>query len=44
MGVEGQLSERSYTLSQVFDNDISYIEGGTASGFYTVEEMHYVTR
>ncbi|XP_053425145.1 protein flightless-1 homolog isoform X4 [Nycticebus coucang] len=28
----------------VFDNDISYIEGGTASGFYTVEDTHYVTR
>uniref|UniRef100_A0A452THK1 FLII actin remodeling protein n=1 Tax=Ursus maritimus TaxID=29073 RepID=A0A452THK1_URSMA len=30
--------------TQVFDNDISYIEGGTASGFYTVEDTHYVTR
>lgn len=29
---------------QVFDNDISYIEGGTASGFYTVEDTHYITR
>lgn len=32
------------TLTQVFDNDIAYIEGGTASGFYTVEDTHYVTR
>ncbi|ERE67713.1 putative protein flightless-1 like protein [Cricetulus griseus] len=31
-------------LITVFDNDISYIEGGTASGFYTVEDTHYVTR
>lgn len=30
--------------TQVFDNDIAYIEGGTASGFYTVEDTHYVTR
>lgn len=44
MGVGGQFSKRSHTLSQVFDNDISYIEGGTASGFYTVEDTHYVTR
>lgn len=29
---------------QVFDNDISYIEGGTASGFFTVEDTQYVTR
>lgn len=26
---------------QVFNNAISYIEGGTASGFYTVEDNHY---
>ncbi|KAK6312621.1 hypothetical protein J4Q44_G00182850 [Coregonus suidteri] len=29
---------------QVFDNDISYIEGGTASGFYTVEDTHYTVK
>ncbi|ERE67712.1 putative protein flightless-1 like protein [Cricetulus griseus] len=33
-----------YIVLKVFDNDISYIEGGTASGFYTVEDTHYVTR
>lgn len=32
------------SLPQVFDNDISYIEGGTASGFFTVEDTQYVTR
>lgn len=31
-------------LWQVFDHEISYIEGGTASGFYTVEDIHYITR
>lgn len=29
---------------QVFNNEISYIEGGTASGFYTVEDNHYPLR
>lgn len=29
---------------QVFNNEISYIEGGTASGFYTVEDSHYSIR
>lgn len=29
---------------QVFNNEISYIEGGTASGFYTVEDSHYSVR
>ncbi|XP_036307731.1 protein flightless-1 homolog isoform X5 [Pipistrellus kuhlii] len=33
-----------YIVLKVFDNDIAYIEGGTASGFYTVEDTHYVTR
>ena len=28
---------------QVF-NEISYIEGGTSSGFYTVEDSHYAVR
>lgn len=29
---------------QVFNNEISYIEGGTASGFYTVEDSNYSIR
>lgn len=29
---------------QVFNNEISYIEGGTASGFYTVEDTNYSVR
>lgn len=29
---------------KVFNNEISYIEGGTASGFYTVEDNHYSLR
>lgn len=33
-----------FLCPQVFDNDISYIEGGTASGFFTVEDTQYVTR
>lgn len=41
---EGGHSVKDLTLPQVFDNNISYIEGGTASGFYTVEDTHYVTR
>lgn len=33
----------SYCM-QVFSNEISYIEGGTASGFYTVEDSNYSIR
>lgn len=39
-----QLSDAPPAPAQVFDSDISYVEGGTASGFYTVEDTHYVTR
>uniref|UniRef100_A0A8C6C9G8 Protein flightless-1 homolog n=1 Tax=Monodon monoceros TaxID=40151 RepID=A0A8C6C9G8_MONMO len=42
--VREEMGEESEEFLQVFDNDISYIEGGTASGFYTVEDTHYVTR
>ncbi|XP_073653159.1 protein flightless-1 homolog isoform X6 [Tursiops truncatus] len=42
--VREEMGEESDEFLQVFDNDISYIEGGTASGFYTVEDTHYVTR
>ncbi|XP_007448451.1 PREDICTED: protein flightless-1 homolog isoform X2 [Lipotes vexillifer] len=42
--VREEMGDESDEFLQVFDNDISYIEGGTASGFYTVEDTHYVTR
>ncbi|XP_059764534.1 protein flightless-1 homolog isoform X1 [Balaenoptera ricei] len=42
--VREEMGEESDEFLQVFDNDISYVEGGTASGFYTVEDTHYVTR
>lgn len=43
-GGSSMTKDSTVTCIQVFDNDIAYIEGGTASGFYTVEDMHYVTR
>ncbi|MEQ2205776.1 hypothetical protein XENOCAPTIV_013590, partial [Xenoophorus captivus] len=33
-----------YIILKVFNNEISYIEGGTASGFYTVEDSNYTIR
>ncbi|XP_048220972.1 protein flightless-1 homolog [Perognathus longimembris pacificus] len=42
--VREEMGDESEEFLQVFDNDISYIEGGTASGFYTVEDTHYITR
>ncbi|KAK2510157.1 LOW QUALITY PROTEIN: hypothetical protein MC885_017836, partial [Smutsia gigantea] len=42
--VREEMGEESEEFLQVFDNNISYIEGGTASGFYTVEDTHYITR
>uniref|UniRef100_G3U1M6 FLII actin remodeling protein n=1 Tax=Loxodonta africana TaxID=9785 RepID=G3U1M6_LOXAF len=42
--VREEMGDESEEFLQVFDHDISYIEGGTASGFYTVEDTHYVTR
>ncbi|OCT61761.1 hypothetical protein XELAEV_18047790mg [Xenopus laevis] len=49
LGAEGrtireEMGDESEEFSQVFYNDITYIEGGTASGFYTVEEAQYITR
>uniref|UniRef100_A0A6I8PQP3 Protein flightless-1 homolog n=1 Tax=Xenopus tropicalis TaxID=8364 RepID=A0A6I8PQP3_XENTR len=48
LGAEGrtireEMGDESEEFSQVFYNDISYIEGGTASGFYTVEDTQYIT-
>ncbi|XP_068099632.1 protein flightless-1 homolog [Hyperolius riggenbachi] len=42
--VREEMGDESEEFSQVFDNEISYIEGGTASGFYTVEDTQYITR
>nr|XP_015215598.1 PREDICTED: protein flightless-1 homolog [Lepisosteus oculatus] len=42
--IREEMGEESEEFSAVFGNDISYIEGGTASGFYTVEDSQYVTR
>ncbi|XP_067912198.1 protein flightless-1 homolog [Heterodontus francisci] len=41
--IREEMGDESEEFSAVFDN-ISYIEGGTASGFYTVEETQYITR
>ncbi|XP_027730282.1 protein flightless-1 homolog [Vombatus ursinus] len=42
--IREEMGDESEEFLQVFDHEISYIEGGTASGFYTVEDTHYVTR
>uniref|UniRef100_H3D1R5 Protein flightless-1 homolog n=1 Tax=Tetraodon nigroviridis TaxID=99883 RepID=H3D1R5_TETNG len=49
LGAEGrtireEMGDESEEFSAVFNNEISYIEGGTASGFYTVEDSHYSIR
>ncbi|XP_069066199.1 protein flightless-1 homolog isoform X1 [Pleurodeles waltl] len=42
--IREEMGEESEEFSLVFDNEISYIEGGSASGFYTVEDSQYLTR
>ncbi|XP_074821174.1 LOW QUALITY PROTEIN: protein flightless-1 homolog [Natator depressus] len=42
--VREEMGDESEEFSQVFDHEISYIEGGSASGFYTVEDAQYITR
>ncbi|MGH0138021.1 UNVERIFIED_CONTAM: hypothetical protein FKN15_027002 [Acipenser sinensis] len=42
--IREEMGDESEEFSAVFDNEISYIEGGTASGFFTVEDTQYVTR
>ncbi|KAL0992507.1 hypothetical protein UPYG_G00094250 [Umbra pygmaea] len=42
--IREEMGDESEEFSAVFDNDISYIEGGTASGFYTVEDTQYTVR
>ncbi|XP_060116664.1 protein flightless-1 homolog [Heteronotia binoei] len=42
--IREEMGDESDEFSQVFDHEISYIEGGTASGFFTVEDTQYITR
>lgn len=42
--IREEMGEESEEFSLVFDNEISYVEGGSASGFYTVEDSQYMTR
>uniref|UniRef100_A0A8C8S5J3 Protein flightless-1 homolog n=1 Tax=Pelusios castaneus TaxID=367368 RepID=A0A8C8S5J3_9SAUR len=42
--IREEMGDESDEFLQVFDHEISYIEGGTASGFYTVEDTQYITR
>uniref|UniRef100_A0A7M4FCI6 FLII actin remodeling protein n=1 Tax=Crocodylus porosus TaxID=8502 RepID=A0A7M4FCI6_CROPO len=42
--VREEMGDESDEFSQVFDHEISYIEGGSASGFFTVDDTHYLTR
>lgn len=42
--IREEMGDESDEFSQVFDHEISYIEGGTASGFFTVEDTRYITR
>ncbi|XP_041829756.1 protein flightless-1 homolog [Melanotaenia boesemani] len=42
--IREEMGDESEEFSAVFNNEISYIEGGTASGFYTVEDTHYPPR
>ncbi|KAK7794573.1 hypothetical protein R5R35_003590 [Gryllus longicercus] len=43
--IREEQSDESEEFLALFENDIAYIEGGrTASGFFTVEDMTYVTR
>nr|XP_033819549.1 protein flightless-1 homolog [Geotrypetes seraphini] len=42
--IREEMGDESDEFNLVFDGAISYIEGGTASGFYTVEDSRYATR
>lgn len=39
-----EMQDESDEFLDLFNNDIAYIEGGTASGFYSVETTVYTTR
>uniref|UniRef100_A0A8C9Y2C2 FLII actin remodeling protein n=1 Tax=Sander lucioperca TaxID=283035 RepID=A0A8C9Y2C2_SANLU len=42
--IREEMGDESEEFSAVFNNEISYIEGGTSSGFYTVEDTNYPVR
>ncbi|XP_077979602.1 protein flightless-1 homolog isoform X2 [Glandiceps talaboti] len=42
--IREEMGEESDEFLDLFDNDIAYIEGGSASGFYSVEDVEYPTR
>lgn len=42
--IREEMGDESEEFSAVFNNEISYIEGGTSSGFYTVEDTHYTVK
>ncbi|XP_071488184.1 protein flightless-1 homolog [Diadema antillarum] len=42
--IREEMSDESDEFMELFDHDVAYIEGGTASGFYTVEENQYTAR
>ncbi|XP_033998225.1 protein flightless-1 homolog [Trematomus bernacchii] len=42
--IREEMGDESEEFNAVFNNEISYIEGGTASGFYTVEDTSYPVR
>ncbi|XP_068672970.1 protein flightless-1 homolog [Montipora foliosa] len=42
--VREEQGDESEEFLEVFENGISYVDGGTASGFYTVEDPIYPTR
>uniref|UniRef100_H2ZPM4 Gelsolin-like domain-containing protein n=1 Tax=Ciona savignyi TaxID=51511 RepID=H2ZPM4_CIOSA len=49
LGAEGrtireEMGDESDEFVELFNNDIAYIEGGNASGFYSVEQTVYQTR
>ncbi|XP_029432030.1 protein flightless-1 homolog isoform X2 [Rhinatrema bivittatum] len=42
--IREEMGDESDEFNLVFDGSISYIEGGSASGFYTVEDSQYISR
>uniref|UniRef100_A0A3Q2DJP3 FLII actin remodeling protein n=1 Tax=Cyprinodon variegatus TaxID=28743 RepID=A0A3Q2DJP3_CYPVA len=42
--IREEMGDESEEFSAVFNDEISYIEGGTSSGFFTVEDTHYTVR
>ena len=42
--IREEMNDESDEFMDLFDHNVAYIEGGTASGFYSVEENLYTTR